>query len=233
MNRETWLNQMAEKIAPSFTALGKTVPPFRVSIGFTGHGARGNARGECWNNMMSADRRFEIFITPDQDDSLTVASILTHELCHAAVGFKHRHKGDFASTMKALGFVAPWTTATPTDQFKALVAPFIAELGEVPQAALMFRQLARGKGGKAGKGGEGGDGDGDGEESNSNYKKRQSTRMLKAACAECGYTVRLTKKWALVGAPHCPTHGAMVVDGMEPDAGGGEDEPGDEQGGDE
>jgi hypothetical protein len=35
--------------------------------------------------------------------------------------------------------------------------------------------------------------------------KKQSTRMLKAECPECGYTIRLTKKWADVGLPRCPT----------------------------
>jgi hypothetical protein len=33
----------------------------------------------------------------------------------------------------------------------------------------------------------------------------QSTRMLKASC-HCGYTVRLTKKWADAGLPCCPLH---------------------------
>jgi hypothetical protein len=35
--------------------------------------------------------------------------------------------------------------------------------------------------------------------------KKQTTRMLKAACAVTGYTVRLTKKWIDdEGAPLCP-----------------------------
>jgi len=33
----------------------------------------------------------------------------------------------------------------------------------------------------------------------------QSTRMLKASC-HCGYSVRITKKWADVGLPSCPLH---------------------------
>lgn len=32
----------------------------------------------------------------------------------------------------------------------------------------------------------------------------QTTRMLKASCPTCGYTVRLTTKWAAVGMPSCP-----------------------------
>ncbi len=40
--------------------------------------------------------------------------------------------------------------------------------------------------------------------------------MLKADCAACGYTVRVTRKWLdRVGAPCCPKHGAMIVEGWE------------------
>lgn len=36
-------------------------------------------------------------------------------------------------------------------------------------------------------------------------KKKQSTRMIKASCPECGYTVRVTRKWLdTAGAPICP-----------------------------
>ena len=53
--------------------------------------------------------------------------------------------------------------------------------------------------------------------------KKQSTRMLKAECPECGYTIRLAKKWADLGLPTCPTDGAalMLNDGREPGDGAG------------
>jgi hypothetical protein len=38
--------------------------------------------------------------------------------------------------------------------------------------------------------------------------------MLKAECSECGYTIRLTKKWADLGLPNCPIDNvALVLDG--------------------
>ena len=44
--------------------------------------------------------------------------------------------------------------------------------------------------------------------------KKQSTRMLKAECPECGYTIRLSKRWADMGLPSCPTDGAgLALDG--------------------
>ena len=39
--------------------------------------------------------------------------------------------------------------------------------------------------------------------------------MLKACCEECGYTVRLSKKWALELGAQCPSHGAMEVGGLD------------------
>jgi hypothetical protein len=44
--------------------------------------------------------------------------------------------------------------------------------------------------------------------------KKQSTRMLKAECPECGYTIRLTRRWADMGLPSCPTDSAaLALDG--------------------
>jgi len=45
--------------------------------------------------------------------------------------------------------------------------------------------------------------------------KKQGTRLLKACCAKCGYTVRLTQKWVNVGAPYCGVdlnHGRLAVE---------------------
>jgi hypothetical protein len=52
--------------------------------------------------------------------------------------------------------------------------------------------------------------------------KKQGTRMLKAECPECGYTIRLTKKWADVGLPTCPTDGGALALDRGGDAGEGE-----------
>jgi hypothetical protein len=34
--------------------------------------------------------------------------------------------------------------------------------------------------------------------------KKQSTRMVKCECPDCGYIVRTTRKWLEEGAPICP-----------------------------
>ena len=65
-NRESWLNGVAAGMAPLFEALDAPLPDrVRVAIGFTSRGAKGKAIGGCWDNRLSADGHFEIFIRPD------------------------------------------------------------------------------------------------------------------------------------------------------------------------
>src|SRR3546814_4161403 len=54
--RESWLNAVAQGVAPLFEALDAPLPDrVRVAIGFTSRGAKGKAIGECWDNRLSAD----------------------------------------------------------------------------------------------------------------------------------------------------------------------------------
>ena len=222
MNRETWLNELAAKMGPRFQELGWPLPPFRVSIGFTSSGRVSHVGGECWHKSRSADQRFEILIAPHQDDAMTVAAILAHELAHAAVGFEHKHKGDFAKCVAALGLVRPFTSSVPGDAFKAWAQPFLDELGALPHRALMFDRAASVPRPANDNGeGEGDAGDEYADGGSSNQKKKQTTRMLKASCTAdvdgepCGYTVRLSKKWAQKLGACCPAHGALEVEGAD------------------
>jgi hypothetical protein len=42
-------------------------------------------------------------------------------------------------------------------------------------------------------------------------RKKQSTRMIKVECVDCGYTLRTTQKWIAVGVPTCCCGGEMGV----------------------
>lgn len=218
MNRETWLNALAAKMMPRFEELGHKVPPFRVAVGFTSAGKSMKVGGECWHANSSADKRYEILISPILDESMMVAGTLAHELTHAAVGFKHGHKGEFQRVALALGLNRPMTATTPGPAFKEWAAPFLADLGEIPHARLSWNESS-GVSASPGDADSGLDDEGSGS---SNAKKKQKTRLRKALCEECGYTVRVTMRWLEIGPPHCPNHGAMKVDepedGSEPAA---------------
>lgn len=107
-NRESWLNAVAAGMAPLFEALDAPLPArVRVAIGFTSAGAKGKAIGECWDNRLSADGHFEIFIRPDLAHAphampTQIAAILAHELVHAAVGIPAGHGKAFNGSRLAL-----------------------------------------------------------------------------------------------------------------------------------
>lgn len=221
MNRETWLNELAKLCAPRFEELGHPLPKFRVAVGFTSLGMTKRVNGECWSNRASKDGTFEILISPIEDATDRVAAILVHELAHAADGLRNGHKGPFIAMLQGFGLAKPYTASVPTDAFRAYISPFIEQLGELPHAALDWgsagKREARAKliTPKAGEPVQD-DGAGEDEGGESSRPKKQTTRLLKVICKECGYPARVTKKWIdEVGAPHCPQHGQMVVEGGE------------------
>ncbi|PJG45687.1 transcription elongation protein SprT [Sphingobium sp. LB126] len=172
----------------------------RVAIGFTSRGAKGKAIGECWDNRLSGDGHFEIFIRPDlayAPDAMPaqIAAILAHELVHAAVGIPAGHGKTFKRVVLGLGLVGPMRATTPGEAFLASVAPILDAAGPLLHARL----------------------DTAGE---TTAPKKQTTRLLKCDCATCGYTVRTARKWLeQAGAPLCPIegHGPMQHDPLDED----------------
>lgn len=137
--RESRLNAVALDMAPLFEALDAPLPSrVRVAIGFTSAGAKGKAIGECWDNRLSVDGHFEIFIRSDlahAPDAMPaqVVAILAHELVHAAVGIPAGHGKVFKRVALGLGLVGPMRATTPGDAFLAAVAPILADVGLLPQ----------------------------------------------------------------------------------------------------
>src|SRR3546814_15783632 len=85
-------------MSPLFAALDAPLPArIRVAIGFTSSGRKGKAIGECWDNRLSADAHFEIFIRPDLAHApyalpAQIAAITAHELVHAAGGIRSEER---------------------------------------------------------------------------------------------------------------------------------------------
>lgn len=215
--REAWLRQVADRMAPAFADLGFPIPPFRASVGFP-YGSD-TATGQCWDKRVSGDGHFEIFINPGRDDSRAIASTLAHELAHAAAGLQHGHKGDFAKLVRGLGFTGRLTHAQDLDnapQHVEWLDSILSETGPIPHAALSMNMRGADKvavkvGGGIAPAPAGNDPGEDGTPISSR-PPAQTGRMIKACCAECGYTVRVTAKWLEVGPPHCPNHGPMQAE---------------------
>jgi hypothetical protein len=190
LTREQWLSQATEELRALFKQHGDTIPTqVRSSCGFPSKSALASKNrriGECWSSAASADSHAEIFISPTISDSARVLDILAHELIHAV------HPGDghgkkFGKTARAIGLEGKLTATVAGAKFTAWATPVLARLGAYPHADLVP----------------------------SNAQKKQTTRMLKCVCSDCGYTVRVAGKWlADMGAPHCPEHGEMSTESV-------------------
>ena len=191
--REEWLVDATSLLASDlFEPIGETVPAVHVSVGIPkGRSGKSNqAIGQCWAGVVSDDKQAHIFICPSQVEPLRVLDILAHELIHAIYPLAG-HKGEFKRVAKAIGLTGKMTATIAGEELAQRLNNFIDNhLGNYPHAKLSVG--AKQAGGK----------------------KKQSTRMLKATCQCCEYTVRITKKWADIGLPHCPAHleeGAMIL----------------------
>lgn len=178
--REDWLNRLAKAMAPKFKSLGHELPSYRVSCGFPSTGRKSKRIGECWSSLCSKDSHFEIFIHPSEDDPMTVVAILAHELIHAAVGLDQKHGGNFKKVALAIGLTGKMTATVAGAEFEAYIEPLLKKVGPYPHSSLSSN-------GASSKG------------------PKQSTRLTKVCCADCGYIARVTNKWIeSVGAPICP-----------------------------
>jgi len=188
MNREEWLESAVAEVRPVFTVFGSPLPKqIRVTCGFPSRNARSRLRsvGEHWSPKASSDGTHEILISPVLSASLDVLGTLVHELCHAATD-GDGHGAKFTRLARKMSLEGKPTETTAGDKFKTAFADLLDGLGMYPHAKL-----------------------------NVGFdKKTQSTRMHKASCQHCGYTIRLSQKWANVGIPDCPDtdHGALTLE---------------------
>lgn len=177
--REWWLGSLVEAVRPWFAEVGTPLPArIRVACGWpssrTFSRKRRRRRSECWDEASSADGTAEIFVSPALDESLEVAAVLCHELCHAAIG--RGHDAAFVALTGRLGLVGEPAETVAGPDLAARIAALCAGLPPYPHARL-----------------DPGD---DGE--------KRGTWLIKVVCPSCGYVVRATRKWLRAGLPTCP-----------------------------
>lgn len=177
--REQWLMALVELLSPQFAALGHPLPAVRASCGFPSKGMRSKVIGECWSPLCAADGISQIFVHPKYSDTVEVAAILVHELTHAAVGLKTKHHGPFKTVALGMGLEGEMTATHAGLRLVHDLDPMVEAIGTYPHASLVASATSAGK--------------------------KQTTRLIKCACAGCGYTVRTTRQWLARGYPICPT----------------------------
>jgi hypothetical protein len=177
VTREDWLLLAVAALRQPFADAGLSIPTVRVTCGFPSNAKRSGAIGECWSSKASDDGTVEILISPTVDQPRAVLEVLVHELVHAAGHMNHGVR--FGSACVKVGLTtagSSWKATKGDSTFDDRYRTVLAALGPYPHAKLNMRVQA----------------------------KTQPTRMLKALCPSCGYTIRLTAKWAATGLPTCP-----------------------------
>jgi hypothetical protein len=182
--REAWLLALVERLRPLYN--GELPERVRISTGFSSKGARSNVIGECWHAEVADDKVPHVFIHPGQVDSLEVAAIVAHELIHACRP-EAKHGPKFKAVAISIGLEGNMKATRPGERFGEIVKPILDEIGDYPHARLNASAGVSSNGPK------------------------QSTRMLKCECPECGYTVRTTQKWLDIAVPSCPACDVEMV----------------------
>ena len=190
--REQWLTAADSLLNEHvFNSVGITDIPTNVvyscSFATTGNkeGAKHVTWGQIFSPEMSNDKvNFQIVISPLVEKPIEVLATQAHEIIHKNVGLACGHKGPFVRMMKAIGLEGKPTATKAGDKLTEKLQIIADKLGPYPHSKL-----------------------------NTTGRKKQTTRMHKCQCSECGYTVRLSQKWLDVGTPICTfqEHGPMEV----------------------
>ena len=204
--REEWPQaRLYDTVRLAIERAGYTFPPIRVASGWTGSGHEGCTLGVCYSKAGSKAGYYELFVSPTVDDAVAVVAIMLHEAAHAIDECKSDHGETYGTIAERMGLTKAGPDGTgewprqayPSDDMLESLRADAMAWDAYPHAALNPPPPPSGQGG--GGSGDPGDGKDDGK-----ADPKQGTRLLKAQCSACGYTVRVTMKWASRGLPLCP-----------------------------
>lgn len=181
--REEWLGRAAELLRRRvFAPVGRsTFPSIRYSCGWPGGGSARKRIGEAWNTDASADgKTWNVFVSPNLADPVRVLDVLAHEIVHTLTPGA-KHGAPFRRLATAIGLRGKMTATVAGPELEATLREVAEALGPYPHAKLSL-----------------------------SGRPKQSTRMLKVECDDCGCIVRMTQKWLdEVGPPTCGCGGTM------------------------
>ena len=112
----------------------------------------------------------EIFVSPVLAEPIRVLDVLAHELVHAAVGNEHKHGKVFKRAALAIGLEGKMTQTRAGPVLQERLAEVYQVVGAYPHAELAATATSSGP-------------------------PKQTTRLVKVGCGECGVVARMTKKW--------------------------------------
>lgn len=183
LNREAWLQAAVQAVRPWFQGHNFTIPEVAVSVGWPSSGGLGTAKrtiGQCWYGEMTGNNVPQLFISPLLDkpeEPMGVLPTLIHELVHVVAGSEAKHGPKFAKIATQLGLEGKPTSTHAGEELIERIKLIMPVLGPFPHSKIVPNK----------------------------DRKKQTTRMKKCECADCGYVARTVRKWIdLYGAPFCP-----------------------------
>jgi hypothetical protein len=184
INREEWLTRVAERdILPLIAANGGKIAKFRVSVGWP-KGSRGGkgaeSIGQCWDPKCSSDGHYKMFISPKLG-AYEAVEVLVHEVVHLGAGLECKHRGAFKKIATAVGLEGKMTATVAGEELGKRIRAWMADMPEYPHGPMSA-----------------GGGDGTGKE------KKPGSRLIKASCEGCEYTMRVAQSWLDIAVPMCP-----------------------------
>lgn len=169
--REEWLQRAVGLILPHLKELGyEPTGLVKTSLSIFQKKRKSITWGFCFHASASEGGYREIFINAELTDVRKILGVLVHELGHACLKDGVGHRNPFKVFCEKVGF--QFEKAEHADDgilFWKWCAPIAKELGAFPHKKLLGLP-------------EGG-------------KKKQSTRLIKCECEDCGFVFRATRKW--------------------------------------
>lgn len=192
--REEWLTFVAQELRPHYKAAGYPIPE-KVRFG-VGFMATGY-RSKHEGECWDFKASADKSVEIFINPAQYKPDRVAGILAHELVHAAVGHEAPFKRACTALGLEGKPKSAEPgAEMVRNVIAPILKKAGALPHARL----------------------------SAALKRKKAGTRLLKAYCEECNYTVRVTAKWLAVGAPLCgafpKAHGRMVCDDFENEEGG-------------
>lgn len=186
VTREAWLlKAIGILLDEKFLPLGAKFNNIRVSVGFPD---TKKAIGQWWAPKTTEDNYSSIFIHPGKGDPVEILGILVHELVHDSVGVEAGHGPIFKKLALALGLEGKMRSTTIGKDLEIYLKKLSVRLGP-------FRHSAIKKNAKP-------------------PTPKQTTRMVKMECKDCGYICRASMSKIIENGPvlcPCNTH-AMAVE---------------------
>lgn len=176
MTREEWLNKAVDELRPLFKEAGASLPKqIHVSVGFPG--GRGPKRHVIGQCWAPE-------AVSDSKPSIFISPVhkkpvdILVTLTHELVHAQGRkgHRKEFSDLAAKVGLIKPWTSTPAGEDLIKRLKVIAKRLGAFKHGTI-----------------------------NPTFIKRQTTRLLKVACPDDGYTIRVTQKWLdRMGFTVCP-----------------------------